>query len=39
MKSFDYPVGSTFDIQEINIVKKILNSGENLTDVEFENVK
>ena len=31
MKSFDYPVGSTFDIQEINIVKKILNSGETLT--------
>jgi len=31
MKSFDYPVGSTFDNEEINIVKKILNSGETLT--------
>jgi dTDP-4-amino-4,6-dideoxygalactose transaminase len=31
MKSFDYPVGSTFDSKEINIVKKILNSGETLT--------
>ena len=25
MKSFDYPVGSTFDNEEINIVKKIQN--------------